>query len=66
MSTMIRPGITFVLGAMCGIAVARGAQRWRHREARRKGSCPRQAPVDKTSTAIPGADEKTVETIPNN
>ncbi|KAE8038700.1 hypothetical protein FH972_011179 [Carpinus fangiana] len=63
----LRTGVTFALGTMCGIFIARGYQFQRshhNHEARRNWPCPRDAGGKKT-TAGPEVEE-TTKTIPNN
>ncbi|GMN43178.1 hypothetical protein TIFTF001_012382 [Ficus carica] len=48
---VLRTGVAFVLGAMCGALMTRGLQRCHHHEARRRwAKCARQMLVEKNAS----------------
>ena len=48
---VLRTGVTFVLGAMCGAFMTRGLQRCHHHEARRRwAKCARQMLEEKNAS----------------
>jgi hypothetical protein len=65
MSTMVRTGVTFVLGTMFGSFITRVAVAKRGHHHKAGPNCPREN-LGKKTTASPGAAEEAIKTIPNN